>query len=188
MNKQIENRDEVNRSQAESVLVLYENPAAREQAIRFCDQFAQTSGNEAEPEAKWYSFDSLAAQATSDEAAQKAAAADMIIFAVKGAGDLPEKIKLWSERWLGKRREREGVLVGLVLGDGTNPSDVACLKEIYLRHLAHRAGMDYLSHVPRTIPKTMPDSPDSLNERAAQVTSVLDEILRVRFVPPSLRL
>ena len=91
--------------------------------------------------------------------------------------------KLWIERWLGKRREREGAIVGLVSGQ-TAPCATAGLKEIYLRHIAHRAGMDYLSRTTPTAPFAMPDSLDSFCNRARQVTSVLDDILRTRFIPP----
>ena len=46
--------------------------------------------------------------------------------------------------------------------------------------------MDYLSHFPAKIPRAIPDSLDSFNRRAEQVTPVLDEILHTRFVsiPP----
>ena len=92
------------------------------------------------------------------------------------------------ERWICQRSEREGALVGLVLADRhSRPGEIACLKEIYLRHAAHRAGMDYLSQVPPVLPKAMPDSLDMYRERAGQVTSVLDEILRTGL-PPSAQL
>jgi hypothetical protein len=48
--------------------------------------------------------------------------------------------------------------------------------------------MDYLSHVPPMIPRIIPDSLESFNQQAEQVTSLLDEILHARFVPQSLPL
>ena len=119
------------------------------------------------------------------KAAERAARADLIVFSLSAAGDLPEGVKLWIESWLGKRGEREGALVGLVEGE-RGLGGVACLKEIYLRHVAHRAGMDYVSHAPPTNWRGIPDSLDSFSRRADQVTSLLDEILRTHPVPPTL--
>jgi hypothetical protein len=170
------------------VLVLYENPAAREQATRFSEELTKQSGAAAEIDIRCFSFDSLSVPAKSAEAIKSGWDAKVIIFAVTSAGDLPHDVKTWTENWLGKRGEREGALVGLVLGDATNPWEAASLTEVYLRHVANRAGMDYLSHVPPMIPRIIPDSLESFNQRAEQVTSLLDEILHARFVPQSLPL
>jgi hypothetical protein len=166
------------------VVVVYENVAAREHAARFCDQLTEQRSAKAALNLDWWSFDSLTDSAPASEAARKAKKADLIIFAVTSGGELPPEIKLWTETWLGKRNDLEGAVVGLVVDREANPCEIACLKEIYLRHLARRAGMDYLSQMPPTMPKAMPDSLDSFGERARQVTSVLDEILRSHFTPP----
>jgi hypothetical protein len=188
MNKPIAKENGVESREAGCVLVLYESPAGRERAISFCEEFTKQSGAAAELGVRCFSFDSLKVPAKSDEAISNAEKADLIVFAVTSVGDLPAEIKIWTENWLGKRGEREGALVGLILGDAANPCEIACLKEVYLRHLAHRAGMDYLSHVPPMIPREIPDSLDSFSQRAGQVTSVLDEILHTRFVPPRIPL
>ena len=167
---------------------MYENLESREQAISFCEAFTKQSGAAAVLGVSCFAFDSLSVPAKSAEAVKNAVQADLIVFAVTSAGDLPREVKLWTENWLGKRGEREGALVGLVSGDAANPCEIACLKEVYLRHLAHRAGLDYLSHVPPMISREIPDSLDSFNQRAGQVTSVLDEILHTRFVPQSIPL
>jgi hypothetical protein len=83
---------------------------------------------------------------------------------------------LWIEDWLNKRGEHEGALVGLLDYDD-GPQHVATFREIYLRHVARRAGMDYLSHAPPTTRRAIPDSIDSFSERAGRMTSVLDDIL-----------
>ena len=88
---------------------------------------------------------------------------------------MPVGIKTWIESWLACRDEREGILAGL-LGAG-----VGCALEVpqqlYLRQVAHRAGMDYLTQVPQSISRCLAESAESYNVRAAQVTRVLDEIL-----------
>ena len=117
------------------------------------------------------------------DAYNKAATADMILFSMSSAGDLPHEVKLWIERWLNRRSEREGALIGLVTDRPANPFEIASLKEVYLRHTAHRAKMDYLSHEIPTARKAIPDSIDSYNRRAGQMTSVLDQILRNQPTP-----
>jgi hypothetical protein len=116
------------------------------------------------------------------DAARRAVEADLVVFALEPGGDLPHSTKLWIDSWLGKRSEHEGAIIGLT--ESTGPGDMASLKEIYLRHVAHRAGMDYLSHASPTAPRAIPNSIDSFSERAGRMTAVLDEILRARPVQP----
>jgi hypothetical protein len=169
------------------VVVVYETPAARARAMECCSDLSGQQSPEAEPEIDWYSFALLLEAAPANDAADKAATADLIIFAVTAAGDLPGEVKLWIERWLNKRSDREGAIVGLLTDRPANPSDVASLKEIYLRHTAHRAGMDYLTHATPTACRAIPNSLDSFSQRAGQMTSVLDQILHTHLpvVPPS---
>jgi hypothetical protein len=124
----------------------------------------------------WWSFHLLSHPGTGGDAAQKAAEADVLVFAIKAGGDLPDDVKMWIEKWLNQRGEREGALVGLLAGEGLY--DIAPFREIYLRHIARRAGMDYLSHASPTAARAIPDSLDSFSQRAGKVTSVLDGILR----------
>lgn len=188
MNKRSTKKSGMENRPAGSVLVLYENPSAREQAAGFCDELVRPPGMAARSIINWCSFEQLAVPQNADELLRAAVYADLLAFAVTPAGDLPEAIKLWTERWLAGRGEREGSLVGLILEEGGRQLGVAGLKEIYLRHLAHRAGMDYLSHFPGQITRPIPNSLDSFNQRAGRITPVLDEILHTHFVPPSLPL
>lgn len=155
-------------------MIVYESPAIREQAVRFCERLAGEPKSEA-LKINWCSFPHLASSQSGDDAAQKAAEADVIIFAMAGIGDLPDEVKLWIEKWLNKRGEREGALVGLLKCE--EPHETASFREIYLRHVARRAGMDYLSHAAPTRTRAIPDSLDSFKERAGKMTSVLDSIL-----------
>jgi hypothetical protein len=169
------------------VVVVYETPSARERAIECCSDLPGQQSSVSGPQIDCYSFVHLLEVAHANDAADKAATADLIIFAVTAAGDLPGEVKLWIERWLNQRSEREGAIVGLLTDRPAHPSDIASLKEIYLRHTAHRAGLDYLSHVTLTACRAMPDSLDSFSQRAGQITSVLDQILHTHtpVVPPS---
>ena len=167
------------------IVVVHEDLARQEQAIRFCDDLAELHRARAGLDVSCWSFALLRSTAGACDAAEAAAAADLVVFALAAAGDLPEEIKLWIENWVRKRSEREGALVGLIQAE-TGLGQIACLKEIYLRNVAHRAGMDYLSHAPPTAAKAIPDSLDSFSRRAGQITSVLDEILHTH--PPRVSL
>jgi hypothetical protein len=46
--------------------------------------------------------------------------------------------------------------------------------------------MDYVTQLPQDIARSMPDSLDSYTERADQVTSLLDDILRQQTSPSSI--
>lgn len=170
--------------QTSRVVVVYENAATREQALSFCEHLARESIVGAPLDPRWFSFASLANEPQyASEAAEVAATADVIVFSFTSAGDFPEELKAWIERALGKRTKREGALAGLVIDRPRDAIEGACVKEIYLRHAAHRAWMDYLSQENPTTGRAIPDSIDSFNERAGQVTSVLDQILQTH--PPT---
>jgi hypothetical protein len=168
---------------ARRVVVVYENNATREQALRFCNQLAENLCSPAELDVHWCSFSFLLDPASAGNAAEKAIDAEFIVFAVSVREDLPDEIKFWIENWLGKRNEREGAVVGLV-DCPCGPGELPCLKEIYLRQVAHRAGLDYLSRAPSAGSTAIPDSLESYGQRAGQVTSLLDEILHCQPPPP----
>jgi hypothetical protein len=158
------------------VVVIYENTVFRDRAVQFCERLGE-GRKFSMVEMDWWSFPLLSQPVAAGDAADKAAGADVVVFAMGAGGDLPDEIKLWIEKWLNKRGEREGALVGL-LNHEDLPYRTASFREIYLRHAARRAGMDYLSHSAPTVTAAIPDSIDSFSERAGRMTSVLDDILQ----------
>jgi len=166
----------------QNVVMVCENDAARQHALRSQPGLGFDDAKPKDKPIAWWSFEQLSEKIHADDAAAKAAAADLVVFSVSTSGDLPDHVKLWIEKWVANRNDREGALVCLVSVPKT-PAYLASLKEIYLRHTAHRAGMDYLSEIPSGPGKALPDSPDSCRERARHVSSVLDEILRAGVNP-----
>jgi len=158
------------------VIVVYENAAGREKALGFCDQLTLLHRAEAEFDVQWLSLAQLSSPQPPVNKIEQAAAADWLVFAVDSAGDFPQGLKLWLDRWVGKRSDREGTLVGLISGV-SNPCELACLKEVYLRHVAHRAGLDYLTQMPPLTQWADPGSFATIGDRADRVTAVLDQIL-----------
>lgn len=168
------------------ILVIFENTAAREHAWQAASSLFGNKPDDNPGQPAWYSFVQLTdSPHASAEASARAAAADLIVFAVSPSGDLPGAIKLWIESWIPRRCDREGALVGLLAGTG-KPGDLPCLKEIFLRHAARRACMDFLCRLPSALTRVMPDSPEACCERSRQMTSLLDEILGASVPPPGL--
>ena len=181
MTRTNENAARLGAKTAWSVVVVYEDPAARERAVSFCDQLVGRFWARFEFEVSWWSFGLLEEVESAMEAAAKAGQADLIVFAAKAEGDFPLVVKEWIETWLSQRGDREGLLAGLMEAGGREGPKHHCLRKV-----AHRAAMDYLTQVPHDISRAIPDSLDSYCSRADQVTSVLDDILRQQPPPPSL--
>jgi len=168
-----------------SVVAVYEDTAAREQAVDFCDQLVKRFWARFEFEVSWWSFSLLQKEHVAMEAAEKAARADLVILSSLRQEDLPVPVKGWIESWLSRRGDREGILAGL-MGPGAVGSGLEAPRHLYLRQVAHRGAMDYLTQVPQDISRSIPESPDLYTTRAAQVTNVLNEILHHQAPPPVL--
>jgi len=165
------------------VVVVYEDAAARDRAVAFCDQLVGRFWNRFEFEVNWWSFAHLEAATSAHDSAGQAAQADLVIFAAAPEGDFPSSVPAWLETWIDQRADREGMLVGLMeAAESLGP--LQSQKHHYLRHAAHRGAMDYLTQVPDEISRTIPDSLDSYSQRAGQVTSLLDDILHQPVPPP----
>ena len=185
MTRKTKNESRSGKKEAWCIVVVYEDSAARERAVGFCDQLVGRFWEQFEFEVNWWSFNLLGQVESAREAAEKAAQADLIVFSTTPEGDFPTAVKQWIEGWLGRRGDREGLLAGLL-----EPAPRTGLrqgaKHHCLRKAAHRADMDYLTQLPPDISRAIPDSLDSYSSRADQVSSVLNDILRRQPPPPSL--
>jgi hypothetical protein len=168
-----------------TVAVVYENAEIREAAVAFCDSLAEKFWSQLGFDVSWWSFSLLGNPGASAEALKSAAGANFIVFASAADSELPEHVRNWVEQWVLFRGEKEGALIGLPVSAGAEPAGSIQI-HLYLRDVAHRAGMDYLTDVPQYIGQPIPDSPQFLAERADKVSSVLDEILHQRPPGPQL--
>ncbi len=168
-----------------SVVVVYDRPETRDTAVCFCDQLVQRFWTDYEFDVSWFEVKDLQEEASAQQAGRRATQADLLIFALPASGAVSAELQTWLETWANRRRDREGALVGLLAPESEKAMEAAETHN-YLRQVAHRAGMDYLTQVPQSISWQIPESLDSCTERASQVTSVLDEILRQQTPPPRL--
>jgi len=168
-----------------SVVILFEDSKTREKAVKFCNQLVERFWTQCEFNMSWLSFSALADSNAARDAHAKARGADVIIFATRPEGPVPARVTEWVEACLANRTDLEGTLAGLI-DSGMILTGWAAEKHAWLRSVAHRAGMDYLTEVPQEISRPIPNSLESFSERAQLVTSVLDEILHKPISPPPL--
>ena len=166
-----------------SVLAVYEDAESRQLAVQFCDCLVQRFWAECALDLSWCDWKGLAHPVAAREAGKKACDAELVIVALSPLGTIPGHVKVWLELAFQSRGEREGVLVGLPEAPPGYSAEAATT-HMYLRKLAHQAGMDYLTAVPENLPTRVPESAEACNQRATQVTSVLDSILRYSSLPP----
>jgi len=169
-----------------SVVVLFEDAKTREKAVKFCDQLVEHFWSRCEFKMTWMSFSALADPNAARDFDAKTRRSDVIVFTTRPEVPVAAAVTDWVERCVANRTDREGTLAGLI---DSSPllTGWAAEKHAWLRSVAHRAGMDYLTEVPQDIAKSIPDSLESYSERARQITSVLNEILHKPASPPSLR-
>jgi len=167
-----------------AVVVVYEDDSLKSEAINFCDAFVERFWHDCELDVNWWSFNLLRDQTDARQACAEAVAADLILFAARPGRDLPPEIQFWVDSWAIARGDREGTLIGLL--DPAQTEHYSSPPYIFLRNIAHHAGMDYLTEMPESISLGTPDSLDSVTERAGRVTGVLDEILHHQIAPRAL--
>ncbi len=168
-----------------SIAVVYGDAEDRAQAVKVCDHLVERFWTQCEFSVSWCSCAMLEKPDLALEAVRKAAQSDLLIFTLAAEKELPMSVQSWMESWLEHRGEREGALVDLVAG-ASEPERSIGRTHAYLREMAHRGGMDYLTQEPETLCWAFPDSAESCTNRAHRVTSVLDEILRSQRVPTQL--
>jgi hypothetical protein len=162
---------------ASQVVIIYEDKKTRERAVSFCDQLVKRFWSQCEFEMTWLSFADLEDEALLRTGANTAASATLLIFALLRGREMTFGVCAWLDTWLAERGEREGAIVGLE-DPGSSINRAISPNYIYLRSIAHRAGLDYLTQLPETMTRSVPDSLDSVAARAHQITSVLDQILQ----------
>jgi len=166
-----------------SVLVLYDEHATRQRAMAVCDHLVQQFWSEVEFTFHWWRTDFLEDDTMATTAAADAAHADFIVVSTSPGRELSPFARNWFDAWIALRERREGALVDLTETDAA--SDIhAQHKKTFLRNAAHRAAMDYLTKVPSASNGELPDSVESADLRAGEVTSVLDAILHQPPPPP----
>jgi len=165
-----------------TVTVLYEDTDIRQRAMQVSDHLMRRFWSDIEFDFNWWRFSFLEDPVLARQAGRHLADSNVLILALRREGDLPASFKQWLEASLEARGVREGVLIALFDEEGT-PPPLGSRKDLGLRRLAQRSGMDYLTEAPNTLPGGLPNSLDGFSQRAEEHTSIIENILS--HTPPA---
>ena len=166
-------------------LVVCEEELSHARALSICEHLTRKFWGDIEFTFSWWLFTNLEYAVNAEEAAHVAVEADMIFFATQPQGDFPDSVISWIGTWASRRGNRDGALVWIT-GDENAPGGGT--RQLYLRQVAHRAGMDFLSELPESLAPVLPDSPEWFANRASAMGTVMDGILKQTGSPPGLAL
>lgn len=167
-----------------SVFVAYDDLPARKRATAVCDFITARFWPEIEFDLHWCGLDRLGSPECARKAVDCASNARIVIIATSARDDIPAPVASWLNEWCVQRHGREGALIGLI--DESAESQRREAVDHFLRAIAHRAGLDYLTHAPESGLALIPDESDWIIAKAEGMSSVLDGILSKTISPPKL--
>ena len=153
------------------IVVVYEDLTAHYRAMELGTRLAASFGEE--PTFIFHSWDfrELGEPASSAEAVQAAAQADILLFSIHG-NDLPWAVTRWVEACVDARGRRDGALAVLLAEPFClSPSSGSML--IWLERAAHRLSVDYVSLIPEPAQQMI----KTLHARAQSVIAMLEDVL-----------
>lgn len=174
--------DAFSRKGACTVLVLYEDVATRQRGLAACDYLVQNFWTEVEFEFHWWRTDFLADGSLAAAAAETASRANLIFWCSGAMREPTATLKAWFDSWIDSRPEREGVLVNLSTGEA--PPYQPQAGELFLRDISRRADLDYLGTFPQSSTGILPASAMDAEQRANQMSTLLDDLLHESPRPP----
>jgi len=167
-----------------TVVVVYQDGATRQRAMDACDFLMEKLWSEVEFNFHWWRTDFLEQPAMAQTAAEEAAGADFLIVCSNSEYPLSPALKRWFESWVEMRQGRDGALLDL-MESGVAEAATSHATGTFLRGIARRATLDYFTTAQETLMGTLPASYEEVDQRASQMSSVLDDILNQPPRPPS---
>ncbi len=122
-------------------VIVFEDVATGRRAKYIYDSLASQLGKMFAFEQQTWKFSVLNEQRLRELAARDAAAADIIILACHGDGDLPAEVKSWIDLWAGRNGGPKALVV---LFDG-QPGQAQAAIRAYLEAVARQADMDFFA-------------------------------------------
>jgi len=152
--------DTLELSERYSIAVVYTDRPSRQRALGLCDSLAGRLAEELQLEFTWwntrYLEDSRVAQLASDAVANS----DLVLFSTDDTVTLTPEVKAWLERGLRQPDNRQRAFAAYLDRNATGPrrqeSRSTSTLEDYLKAVATKARMDYLTFAPNSEAATAP--------------------------------
>jgi hypothetical protein len=165
------------------LVVAYEDTSTRNRALLLYDHLSAQLADDYDFQCTWWKFDHLCSHTLREQAADAAAAANMVMISLRSGHILPPLARIWIETWLSQKEIRKSALVGLV--EERQDSDPATSPVArYLERIARKAKMDFFIHGFATANEPEECSLDTITERARKVTPLMQGILDYRLPTP----
>lgn len=124
-----------------NVVTVYEDFETGQNARKTYDFLAEHLGNEFRLNNQMWKFDVLAMPKLKEMAASDAAAADIILVAMRGTNDLPTEVREWMKLWLAHGTRA----IAMVALFEVSNQPVGDLIRDYLADVARRADVEFFS-------------------------------------------
>lgn len=126
------------------VLVVYEDDDSLARAGALCRRLQKQVGDQVLLDVSWWRFRYFEEPDVAAIATKFARSAHVVVFASSSSGFFPPAVMRWVDTWAGQREVDHGAVVPLVDSPFLHPQ-IFITRQIYLRFVASRAGMDYLN-------------------------------------------
>jgi hypothetical protein len=158
------------------LVIAYDDATTRSRAVHLHDHLSQQLLDDYDFQCSWWRIEHLHNPHLSEQAADAAANANMVILSVRGDRALPPAFKAWLPRWLARKGTQKSALVVLISTAG-QPTEESRRLQAYLQQVARQARMDFFAHA-YPLPKVETDySVQGLARRAEALTPLLEDIL-----------
>jgi hypothetical protein len=153
----------INTSDRCAIAVVYTDRQSRQRAMGLCDSLAGHLPKELQLEFTWwntrYLHDSQVAQLAADALADS----DMVLVSASDAAMLAPEVKNWLERGMRQPHSRERALAAYL--DKTDRQADTPSLDLYLRDVARRAHVDYLTLEPPEPSQATSEQPQNISIR-----------------------
>lgn len=155
------------------VVIVYSDVPAGKHAMDVLTALGRRLGERVDFQPFPWSFELLSDAAWGEIAASEAVDADILIMASSGSSALPTAVGRWAQQTFYRKKGTCAAVVAL-FGTPERP-DAGSARLFAIREAARAAGLEFFAPAPLG---TKDDIFEALHHRAAEITPVLDDILR----------
>ena len=124
-------------------VTVWQDSLTRHWAAELWDQAGQLIGHGSVCLKLW-DLNELRKTPVFPQAVRAAAGADVLVISIRDAGELPLFLRVWIDAWIPRRARRHGTLVALIGVPAERGAQSGSAYQ-YLKEVARRAGLDFLS-------------------------------------------